>query len=641
MIRKIPTQTFRSPIANKFAIKQIQKNPRLSVEEIPEDKILFYDIETDHQFPQYCSIRLIGVQYGFCGSAINFNDPNCAEAQRFREALADPSIVKVGFNNCNFDDIALQRHGYPVNPINRHDGYLMMKCIAPRLASYALKYINWFYFNDPHFPEMKLQRWMKKTKLDWKYVPEHILSPYLKHDLFQHMQVFKLAWDIVQEDRHWDAYALDLSQGYVTEEMILDGGLWIDKKKAVTQIALLQNRKEDLDYAAHVISDGEITNANSSKQLGAYLDEEGFELELSSNGDFAVRKSDLVELREKSPIAECAYQIRGINAELSQIVNYNEAAQEHSNGWIPYAVSISSARTRRFLSGSYYGINFQNPSKAVKKIQYVPPGWLGTWIDSTQVENVIHIYESEDDARRRAYEADPDWNEYVWLCNRIQRMEKDKAYWDSLPSPQIPNWSIYRQFKTVKLGLNFGMGPKKYAKSTGLDVKLAYDSFDLIHEACPAIHRLQDKVVKLIKRKGYVQDVFDHIYSGTSQAAYKVVAYLIQGCGTGSLPKAQLRANYETIHQYDSGYKKNGLMCGTTHDESAMRIRLSLGPDKIFALLQELMFNMTKRFEHKFDKIPLRAKMYLSTTNTPEETTEDIFDLTTKQGKAKFYNLFK
>jgi hypothetical protein len=54
-----------------------------------------------------------------------------------------------------------------------------------------------------------------------------------------------------------------------------------------------------------------------------------------------------------------------------------------------------------------------------------------------------------------------------------------------------------------------------------------------------------------------------------------------------------------------------GVMAGTTHDENSGRISLLLGEKKIVATLQQLMFNMTDRFSHKFDNIPLRAKLYL------------------------------
>ena len=114
--------------------------------------------------------------------------------------------------------------------------------------------------------------------------------------------------------------------------------------------------------------------------------------------------------------------------------------------------------------------------------------------------------------------------------------------------------------------------------------------------------------------------------------AYKVVAYFIQGCGTGSIPKAMTVANYTTLHEDDNPkpkyyphiyhpYKKLysfGVLTGTTHDECAGRISLGLPEYRIIQLLKGLLFNMEQRFSPLFNDIPLRAKLYVSLTNAAE-----------------------
>jgi hypothetical protein len=266
-------------------------------------------------------------------------------------------------------------------------------------------------------------------------------------------------------------------------------------------------------------------------------------------------------------------------------------------------------------------LNFQNPNDAARSVQILPKGWLGFWIDSTQIENIVHIYESNDIVRRKAYEADPDWSEYVWLCNEILRTNLTKKELEDIKSNQNENWSVYKQYKTIKLMLNFGAGVKKFSDVTGFGMSDAQKLFSDIHAACPAIHKLQQRVQRDLIRYGEVYDVFGHVYRGEPDMAYKVVAYLIQGCGTGSLSKAQLRANYDTLQAYNQLYTENvAVLCCTTHDETAGRIDLSIGEDQIEEMLSALMFNMTKKFESKFDNIPLRAKLYLSTTTNKGRT---------------------
>lgn len=624
---------------------------RVPIDDLPEHKILFYDIETDNQFAPYAKLKLIVAQVGVNGTPYVVRTH--AQQVDFKRRLADPSVLKFGWNNKSFDDIVLHRHGYHISECNSHDLMLACKTVAPHLASYTLKFVNWHYFADPHFPEMELERYALKKGISKWDVTGPLMDAYALWDITQTKHMFQLFWDVVIRKAHWRAYCLDLSQGAPVREMELEGGLFLDEDDLVERIAALQNQKMYWGQQAHKHSGGKVENPNSSKQVGRYLASEGFELDLTDNGEFSVSKDELMDLLEfdehgkvifaKDPVAQCTWETRKVNSSLKYYENYLEAlrhCEDHRRrGWIPIQVSISNARTRRYTSNSLYKLNFQNPDKEAKKVQLVPPGFLGVWIDSTQVENVVHIYESDDWQRREAYEADPNWNEYVWLCNRILGGNRTKKELDSIPSPQVPHWSIYKQFKTIKLALNFGMGIAKFCRSCGVDEGTGEHMFGLVHDACPAIHGLQRRVAQDLARHGHVTDAFGHIYTGSVRKAYKVVAYLIQGCGTGSLPKAQIRANYDTLRKYDGYVRgqagcrdeghprfKAGVMCGTCHDENSLRLRLSLGKDCIFAALQELMYNMTDRFSPKFDNIPLRAKMYLSRTTCHEAEEVDIND---------------
>lgn len=605
----------------------------LKIADIPKENLLIYDIETDDKFAPYAELRMIGAQQGLGGE--RFLVETASERKWFREMLANPGVIKVTHNGTSFDDIVLHRHGFPVNESNRHDTYLMLKAIAPWLASWSLKFSSWHFFGDPHFPEMNLQEWMKVTGQSMWDAPKYLLEPYCLHDVYQTEQLFLMAWEIVQKKKHWNAYCLDLQQGEPLREMMIVGGVYLDEKKIREEIATLQMTKLGWESRAAHLTNGRVQNPNSSQQMTAYLTSEGFELGLTDNGEFSFNKDELLDLidlddsnNDRDPVARCTYEVRQIQAVLKYYKNYLTALGDNADslrrGWIPKQYSISNARSRRYTSNSKYKLNFQNPTKAAKKVQIVPDGWLGVWIDSTQVENVVHIYESADRARRRAYEADDNWNEYVWLCNRILGGNRSKKELDEIPSPQFPGWSIYKQFKTIKLALNFGMGVDHFCHDSGVDKKTGKEAFALINEACPAIKALQNRVATDLNTKGNVQDVFGHIYTGEIRKAYKVVAYLVQGCGTASLPKAQIRANWEVLRTL--GNTDFAHMSGTTHDENEMRISLRVGTEDIFATLQKLMWNMTGKFSPKFDNIPLRAKLYLSKTNAADAAEFNIND---------------
>lgn len=602
-----------------------RKNLRVPLTEIDEDKIIFYDIETDSQFATYANLKSIGWQQGFFGPLEWIEHPDKHTCRAFAAKLASPEIIKVAFNNINFDDIVLDRHGMFVSPRNRHDLFLGFKTINPNLPAFALKFIAFYYLGDPHFPEMEISNWCAREGKKLHEAPHHVLRDYNLHDVKQTEQLFRLAWDHLITDQYWWAYQEDLLIGEPLQEICSEGGLYLDRDQVWIKLQRLQKTVQQQNALASSLTGGLVENANSSKQLGKYLSEEDdIALALTDSGEFCVNKSVLVSLRSTNPLADCAYKIREANGTIKYFENYLTALDDTTwNGlrgteWIPQQLSASSARTRRFTSQSKFHLNFQNANTEAKSVVLVPPGYLGIWWDATQVENIVHIYESQDHERRLAYESDPDWNEYVWLCNRILGGDHTKKELDSQKSPQIPNWTVYKQYKTGKLAINFGMGVKKFCVLFGLARDVGEQIFCDVHSACGAIRELQYRVGSNLRHSGFVEDVFEKRYAGPTDKAYKVVAYLIQGCGTGSLPKAQIRSNWESLRSFDRymprSINKCGVMTGTTHDENGCRVLLRLGSERILQLLQRQHFNMGAKFSGLFDGIPLRSKLYLSKT---------------------------
>lgn len=601
---------------------------------------IFYDVETDSEHAAYANLTLVGCliddsEKGWNEDMVRvweapFDEVKCEDIRR---TLCAPGIQRIGFNNLNYDDLVLHNHGITVPEEGTEDAMLAIKTCYPGLPAHALKFLLWYLLGDYSWDEFELQQ----TGHRFGEVPTDALKAYHREDLVRHKKMWDWIKDKVNELEHLDAYKLDMGMKLPLQEMTFEGGILVDVPKCKSTLADLQKRKDFILESTKIATGGVVTNANSNKQIGQYLAKvEAFDLDLTATGEFQVKKKDLMEIvgmsEEElrlwkpgdplegglSPVAALAWQIRDNETLRKYVANYLKAAEgTNQNGWIPTSYSISRASTRRTLSKSYYKINFQTATEAIDKFKLIPKGYLGWFIDSTQIENVVHIYETQDSIRRAAYEADPDWNEYIWLCNRILGTNKNKKELDSIKSKQVPHWSVYKVYKTIKLALNFGMGIRKFCRTLGIDTKIGKALFKDIHRACPAIEELQDRVEQDLATIGYVTDTFGHIYTGEIEDAYKVVAYLIQGCGTGSLPKAQIKANYDTLHRWSEDLGINvGPLCTTTHDENSGLLRLDLGEEVLQCILKELMDNMTTKFTHKFDGIPLRAKLYLSTTNT-------------------------
>lgn len=607
---------------------------------------VFYDLETDGEHPQYCNMTLCGALQqiyneecdGWYEIAHVWEAPFTEEKlEEIRQVICKPDIQRIGFNNLNFDDLVLANLGVDVPEDGTEDAMLAIKTVCPGMPSHALKFLCWYLLGDLHWEQFELNQ--SGHRFEGGVVTDK-LRAYHRKDLNQHRDI----WDWIREraysETHLEAYKLDMAMKLPLKEMTFDGGTVVDVEKCKTTMDVLLAKKELIQAQVKIESGGQVKNANSNRQVGKYLAlVEEFELNLTGTGEFQVKKKDLADItgmdddtmrawkpgmplpENFSSVALLAWQMKDNETLRKYVKNYLAAADGTGmGGWIPNAYGISRAVTRRTLSKSFFKINFQNSTEAIDAFKLVPPGMLGWFIDSTQVENVVHIYESDDIARRQAYEEDEDWNEYVWLCNRILGTNKDKKELDSIKSKQVPHWSIYKLYKTVKLALNFGMGTRKFCKTLGLEQVVGKLLFGDIHRACPAIRQLQDKVEGCLQSQGYVQDSFGHIYTGPEEEAYKVVAYLIQGCGTGSLPKAQLRANYDTLHSWSQTLGVNvGPLCTTTHDENSGLLRLDLGEEVLTSILTDLMDNMTSKFSHKFGGIPLRAKLYLSIKNTADK----------------------
>lgn len=602
-------------------------------------KRAFYDLETDSEHPQYANMTLVGILLEEIDAdglkkteVITWEAPwTDDKLNGIRKVLcADNIDERVGFNCLNFDNLVLANYGIKVPEKNTHDAMLAIKTCFPGIPSFALKFLCWLKLGDPHWAEFELNQ----TGHRFGEQTTDELRAYHRHDLVQHRDIWDWVCPTVQLEKHWESYQLDMRMGDPLEEMTYQGGVLVDTKKARKTLNEILIREKEIQRLAQVHSKGEIKNINSAKQVAKHLVEvENLELEFTATGEFQVKKKDLADiigmeeedLRKWFPgmeapfsiIAMLAWQYRDLETVRKYVHNYLEAAEKtECNDWIPAAYNISAAGTRRTLSKSFYKINFQNSTEEIDKFKLIPPGYLGWFIDSTQIENVVHIYESKDHLRRAAYEADVDWNEYVWLCNRILGSTKTKKELDSIKSKQVPHWTVYKLYKTIKLAINFGMGVAKFCKSLGLDLKIGRKLFEDIHQACPAIRNLNNRIEGDLETFGFVQDVFGHIYTAPQSEAYKLVAFLIQGCGTGSLPKAQIRANYDTLHRWSADMGTNvGPLMATTHDENGGLLRLDLGEEVIHSILQEVMMNMTTKFSSKFDNIPLRAKLYLTTTN--------------------------
>lgn len=580
-----------------------------------QEDILYFDFETDNPYGPYAALNLIGFALNDEKATVCKFGRDIEAEQRFRVLLSDVYIRKVGFNIVNFDNQVAIAHNFKIaGPID--DLYLQAKTLYPAHPAYSMKLLCFTELGDMHWPEGEVEAYKRKFGIeDWSAIPDKLLIPYLQHDIWQtkalHQHFLKKLKDnSVARKAYRD---VEIRGAYHMPRLIFNG-IYVDTAYATKKLANLQTEKDKL--AAQAQRKFGVTNLLSTKQVGEVLDLDDFAVALTSSGNYSLDKRELTDLRDKSPLAQLVYEAREIQAVKGFMENFLEAAKvgephrDSSLVRIPTAFSQSSARSRRFISGSCYGINFQNLSQKSKEAIAVPSGWIEGQIDLTSIEEVIHIYYSHDDTRRKLYEADEKYSSYVALCNTYYNEQRTKDEWDSLQFEPNPVWSKYKAFKTAKLAANFSMGARKFSATHKCSIEIAQAILGALHTAQPAIKELVQTVTRRLQSRGAVYDPFGHAYTGPIDKAYKVLAYWIQGTAA-SLLKMILWDICELFKQCP----KQAKTCATVHDSIIFRFHKTLGLDRVIELLQQIRYISTEKYSPYFDNIPLRSKPALSITN--------------------------
>lgn len=576
---------------------------------------LYFDFETDNPYGPYASLNLIGFALNDGPTRIVKWGKDEIHLPEFKRHLANPKIKKVGYNIVNFDLHVAKSHELEVaGPLD--DLYLMAKTLYPAHPAYSMKLLCFTELGDMHWAEGKVEAYKRKFGIeDWMAIPDKLLIPYLEHDIWQtralHIHFLKKLMENRVAPR---AYARVEKRGIYHMPTIIDNGIYIDTAYASEKLATLQAEKDAI--ADKALRKFGVTNLLSTKQVGEVLDLDDFAVALTDSGNYSLDKKELLDLRDKSPLAQLVYEAREIQAVKGFMENFLEAAKmgkpfpRSELILIPTSFSQSAARSRRFISGSMFGINFQNLSQKAKEGIGVPNGWIEGQIDLTAIEEVIHIFYSKDETRRNLYESDEKYSSYVTLCNLYYGETKTKDEWDNIEFEPNPVWSKYKAFKTAKLAANFSMGARKFAQTHGCSLEVAEAILGALHTAQPAIKWLVRFVTSQLQRYGAIYDPFGHAYSGPIDKAYKVLAYWIQGTAA-SLLKMILWDICELFQKYPRQVK----VCATVHDSIIFRLHKSLGVERVFDILKEIRFISTEKYSPMFDNIPLRSKPAISNTN--------------------------
>ncbi len=498
---------------------------------------------------------------------------------------------QIVMHNAKFDLDVLNRNGWDMKHLRVWDTMLMAKVLYEHLPSYGLKQLMWSYLGDVHLPKQEIEEWFTKhghprNGADMGLLPRDMLVRYNMKDCEGTLLLFWMFYEGIRRE--------GLMKSCLIEHAVLNpvrrmehNSLLIDRPWVKKQVEALDTKLKSLIKKGKRLANDPDFNISSIPQLTAIIEESGIILPRSDKGNIQFDKR--IRQGVDHPLAALKSEI----AETAKLkaTYYDNLLRATENQTTVYPnFQISEAATRRFSSRGIGDIklNWQNFPQAARRAVIVPKGRIGWWFDYKGIENVLHIFFSGDRVRRKAYESDPNWSEYLWLGEKLlgERITKDHPK--------------YRMIKSTKLGMNYGMGARKFAAYHNLPLGEAQAMFRRITDACPAINQLQRKVAAQLSKRGYVQDPFGYRYHGSPDKAYKVVAYMIQGCAAALMKCALVRVDQI----------KGVLIHNVVHDDLFVTTPQE-GAKRLARQVRDAMID----FSDLFDGIPLRVECCMSTTS--------------------------
>jgi len=176
-----------------------------------------------------------------------------------------------------------------------------------------------------------------------------------------------------------------------------------------------------------------------------------------------------------------------------------------TNGICHPTINVIGARTFRM---SMSDPNLQQiPSRMGPLVRnaFVPrPGHVFASMDASQQELRLTAHFSGDDNLVRIFRNDED----IYTQTAIAVFHDDSSEYDT--TFKAKNHPHRRDAKILILGLGFGMGPGKYARTIGATEAQGKRDHGNYHRAYPGVNRLKARVIKYARKHGHIVTLLGH-----------------------------------------------------------------------------------------------------------------------------------
>ncbi len=528
-----------------------------------------------------------------------------------REALAIRKVTIIG-HNLKYDYQVCYAEGLTIQGIIWDT--LSATCLTHnRLLSHSLKYLTRVFIGnsgacgDEDRWEKEVKDWLSKAKgahtraetkrykeekfreatklekadikeyVNYSFVPNSIMIKYALLDIWNTYLIHFLVEDEIEENY---APTFNLEIKIVNLVMKMERrGMRIDPQTCQKGYHRLTTYERILAHKVHV-GGRDIGwfdfNPGSPKQMMKYLKEHlkvPDNLLIGKKGKACTEKKvleDLVEFHgyEHSMLGDIV-ALRGVQR-LRITYFRNILKRSAGDNILNPNIKPSETKTGRAASANPALQNIPRPGSIVLhnvpsvRSCFIPrEGYVNYYMDYAQIEMVVFALFCQDPDLLKAVRAGEDLHTATaQLMFGMKTFNKDPKK--------------YRQdAKKINFGIVYGMGTKALAKDLNISLSAAIALMDKYFDRFPGIKEIQKVCKKLLRKQGWVEDMFGRRYHVEPDKAYVAVNALTQGAAANILKLAMIQVD-NLINKLNLSKEVCILM--TIHDELMIEVADTVDP---------------------------------------------------------------
>ena len=409
--------------------------------------------------------------------------------------LSDPAVLIVG-QNIKYDIKILSKYGLAFEAID--DTMLMSYALHGGIHRHSMDTLSEKYLG--HTPiSIKSLIGTGKSAITFDFVPIDEASNYAAEDADITIRLWKLFKPKLHLSKVTKVYeTLERPLVRVLSDMELLG-IKVDRDTLVRMSNSFSQKMAHLEEEIYSLA-GETFNVGSPKQLGEILfDKLGYAGGAKGKtGAYSTGADVLADLATEYDLPRKVIDWR----QLSKLKStYTDALQDHinpSSGRVHTSYVIAGANTGRLASADP---NLQNipirseEGRRIREAFIAETGKVLVSLDYSQIELRILAHVASIDSLKKAFRDGLD----------IHAMTASEMF--NVPLDEMTS-EIRRQAKAINFGVIYGMGIKKFARSTGVSTPEAKEFLIKYKERYSKIFKFLELQERLALSKGYVKTIF-------------------------------------------------------------------------------------------------------------------------------------